>query len=90
MLVQSSLWLCLGIVRVGFSEGQYQVREDAGRVMVPVQLDGGDSQVSLRVYTVDGTAYGNHAQDSISKRISIAFANCHLWYACLLHSFFRL
>ena len=54
-----SAWLSSGLVRVGFSEGQYQVREDVGKMMVPVQLDGGDSQVSLSVFTVDGTAYGN-------------------------------
>ena len=55
------------IVRVGFSEQQYQAREDVGRMMVPVQLDGGDSQVSLCVFTVDGTAYGNYGCYSIFR-----------------------
>ena len=35
------------------------MREDVGRMMVPVQLDGSNSEVSLRVSAVDGTAYGN-------------------------------
>ena len=43
------------------------MKEDVGRMMVPVQLDGGDSQVLLSVFTVDGTAHGNGLSNSISN-----------------------
>ena len=56
-----SLSLSLGPVgplRVGFTEGQYQVSESATVVEVQVELMSGESEVTLNVFTVDGTASG--------------------------------
>ena len=42
--------------RVGFTEGLYQVRENAERVVVRVELLEGESEATFNLFTLDGTA----------------------------------
>lgn len=76
--------LSLGPIRVGFSEGKYQVREDIGSLMIPVELDGGDSsQISLRVFAVDGIAYGNYVCNCITTHMGHNYYNYNHWsFSC--------
>lgn len=45
-------------LRVGFSDGLYEVDEDVGRLKVQVEMFAGESEVTLTIYTVDDSASG--------------------------------